>query len=188
MADYAISSANLSAIESGLRAINNNLGTLNVNAKISGTGYINNGTTMSVASGKEIGKTVTVENDFNNLSGTITNAGTIRNLNNTMLRSTCGYVINTGIIGTEAQVAALANEPSKNAGRYHSFVWRPFPTLRRDYPLSIPSNPALSSVPSNQSNNFPCSAYTSPADRGNASRPKRGRYPRYRTRRAASGS
>ena len=94
----------------------NNLGTLNVNAKISGTGYINNGTTMSVASGKEIVKTVTVENDFNNLSGTITNAGTIRNLNNTMLRSTCGYVINTGIIGTEAQVAALANEPSKNAG------------------------------------------------------------------------
>lgn len=29
MADYAISSANLSAIENGLRAINNNLGTLN---------------------------------------------------------------------------------------------------------------------------------------------------------------
>lgn len=34
MADYAISSANLSAIESGLRAINNNLGTLNNNLKV----------------------------------------------------------------------------------------------------------------------------------------------------------
>lgn len=94
----------------------NNLGTLNVNAKVSGSGTINNGFTMSVASGKEIVKGVTVKNDFNNLSGTITNAGTIRNLNNTMLASTWGYVINTGIIGTEAQVAALANEPSKNAG------------------------------------------------------------------------
>ena len=34
MADYAISSANLSAIESGLRAINNNLGTLNNNLEV----------------------------------------------------------------------------------------------------------------------------------------------------------
>lgn len=34
MADYAISSANLSAIESGLRAINNNLGTLNDNLEV----------------------------------------------------------------------------------------------------------------------------------------------------------
>ena len=34
MADYAISSANLSAIESGLRAFNNNLGTLNNNLKV----------------------------------------------------------------------------------------------------------------------------------------------------------
>ena len=34
MGDYAISSANLSAIESGLRAINNNLGTLNNNLKV----------------------------------------------------------------------------------------------------------------------------------------------------------
>lgn len=34
MADYAISSANLSAIENGLRAINNNLGTLNNNIEV----------------------------------------------------------------------------------------------------------------------------------------------------------
>ena len=34
MADYAISSANLSAIEDGLRAINNNLGTLNNNLEV----------------------------------------------------------------------------------------------------------------------------------------------------------
>lgn len=34
MADYAISSANLSAIENGLRAINNNLGTLNNNLEV----------------------------------------------------------------------------------------------------------------------------------------------------------
>ena len=95
-----------------------NLGTLNVNGKISGTSTISNGADMTVASGKEIVAGVTVKNDFNNLSGTITNAGTIRNLNNTILLAynTCGYVINTGIIGTEAQVAQLASEPSKNAG------------------------------------------------------------------------
>ena len=34
MVDYAISSANLSAIENGLRAINNNLGTLNTNIEV----------------------------------------------------------------------------------------------------------------------------------------------------------
>lgn len=36
MADYAISSANLSAIENGLNAINRNLGTLNNNLKVIG--------------------------------------------------------------------------------------------------------------------------------------------------------
>lgn len=95
-----------------------NYGTLSVNAKVnvnSGTPAINNYATMVVASGKEIVKGVKVTNgDAVNFEypGVITNAGTIRNLNNTEM----GAVVNTGIIGTEAQVAQLAVELSVNAG------------------------------------------------------------------------
>ena len=95
-----------------------NYGTLNVNGKVnvnSGSPVINNYATMTVASGKEIVKGVNVTNgDVVNFiyAGVITNAGTIRNLNNTEM----GAVTNTGIIGTEAQVAQLTGEPSKNAG------------------------------------------------------------------------
>ena len=95
-----------------------NYGTLSVNAKVnvnSGTPAINNYATMVVASGKEIVKGVKVTNgDAVNFEypGVITNAGAIRNLNNTEM----GAVVNTGIIGTEAQVAQLVAEPSVNAG------------------------------------------------------------------------
>lgn len=97
-----------------------NYGTLNVNAKVSGNSKsIKNYSQMNVAAGKEIVKDVKVVNGDPNIAfGTITNAGMIRRLTNTVGIAACGYVINTGIIGTEASVGDLAtNEESVNHGR-----------------------------------------------------------------------
>lgn len=94
-----------------------NYGTLNVNAKVAGTAAINNCYVMNVAAGKEITANVTVANGKNNAFGTITNAGMIRKLNNPVGSVAYGYVVNTGIIGTEASVANLTSEPSENFGR-----------------------------------------------------------------------
>lgn len=96
-----------------------NYGTLNVNAKVASTAAItiNNCYVMNVAAGKEITANVTVTNGKNNALGTITNAGMIRNLNNPVGSVAYGYVVNTGIIGTEASVANLTSEPSENFGR-----------------------------------------------------------------------
>ena len=56
--------------------------------------------------------------DSNIAFGTITNAGMIRRLVNPIGIGAYGYVINTGIIGTEASVGDLAtNEESVNHGR-----------------------------------------------------------------------
>lgn len=101
----------------------NNYGTLNVNAKVSGSSvYIYNCSQMNVAAGKEIVKDVKVVNGNTTIAvyGTITNAGIIRNLSNIkdLTNGACGYVINTGIIGKEASVGDLAtNENSVNNGR-----------------------------------------------------------------------
>lgn len=99
-----------------------NYGTLNVNAKVSVSGsslYIKNYSQMNVAAGKEIVNGVKVQNGDPNIAfGTITNAGMIRRLVNLVGNAACGYVINTGIIGTEASVGDLAtNENSVNHGR-----------------------------------------------------------------------
>lgn len=99
-----------------------NYGTLNVNAKVSVSGssvYIKNYSQMNVAAGKEIVNGVKVQNGDPNIAfGTITNAGMIRRLVNPVGNAACGYVINTGIIGTEASVGDLAtNENSVNHGR-----------------------------------------------------------------------
>lgn len=98
-----------------------NYGTLNVNAKVSGSIglYIKNYSQMNVAAGKEIVKDVKVMNGAADIAfGTITNAGMIRKLVNPVGNAACGYVINTGIIGTEASVGDLAtNEESVNHGR-----------------------------------------------------------------------
>lgn len=101
----------------------NNYGTLNVNAKVSGSSvYINNCSQMNVAAGKEIVKNVKVVNGNTTIAvyGTITNAGIIRTLSNIkdLTNGACGYVINTGIIGKEASVGELGtNENSVNNGR-----------------------------------------------------------------------
>lgn len=101
-----------------------NYGTLNVNAKVSGSSglYIKNYSQMNVAAGKEIVKNVKVVNGNTTIAvyGTITNAGIIRTLSNIkdLTNGACGYVINTGIIGTEASVGELGtNENSVNNGR-----------------------------------------------------------------------
>ncbi|WP_139247648.1 autotransporter outer membrane beta-barrel domain-containing protein [Mediterranea massiliensis] len=100
-----------------------NYGTLNVNAKVSVSNglylYIKNYSQMNVAAGKEIVENVKVMNGDSNIAfGTITNAGMIRRLVNPVGNAACGYVINTGIIGTEASVGDLAtNENSVNHGR-----------------------------------------------------------------------
>ena len=100
-----------------------NYGTLNVNAKVSGSSvYINNCSQMNVAAGKEIVKDVKVVNGNTTIAvyGTITNAGIIRTLSNIkdLTNGACGYVINTGIIGKEASVGELGtNENSVNNGR-----------------------------------------------------------------------
>lgn len=98
-----------------------NYGTLNVNAKVSSSSnlYIKNYSQMNVAAGKEIVKNVKVMNGAADIAfGTITNAGMIRRLVNPVGNVACGYVINTGIIGTEASVGDLAtNEESVNHGR-----------------------------------------------------------------------
>lgn len=97
-----------------------NYGTLNVNAKVSGSSVsITNYSQMNVAAGKEIVKDVKVVNGKAGIAfGTITNAGMIRRLANPVGNAACGYVINTGIIGTEASVGELGtNEYSVNNGR-----------------------------------------------------------------------
>lgn len=97
-----------------------NYGTLNVNAKVSGSSVsITNYSQMNVAAGKEIVKDVKVVNGAAGIAfGTITNAGMIRRLANPIGIGAYGYVINTGIIGTEASVGDLAtNENSVNNGR-----------------------------------------------------------------------
>lgn len=100
-----------------------NYGTLNVNAKVSVSNglylYIKNYSQMNVAAGKEIVKNVKVMNGDSNIAfGTITNAGMICRLVNPIGIGAYGYVINTGIIGTEASVGDLAtNEESVNHGR-----------------------------------------------------------------------
>lgn len=98
-----------------------NYGTLNVNAKVSDdteSMSIKNYSQMNVAAGKEIKGVKVVNGDPNIAFGTITNAGMIRRLTNTVGIAACGYVINTGIIGTEASVGDLAtNEKSVNRGR-----------------------------------------------------------------------
>lgn len=102
-----------------------NYGTLNVNAKVSVSSglylYIYNYSQMNVAAGKEIVENVKVMNGdpITNIAfGTITNAGMIRRLVNPIGIGAYGYVINTGIIGTEASVGDLAtNEESVNHGR-----------------------------------------------------------------------
>lgn len=100
-----------------------NYGTLNVNAKVSGSSVsITNCSQMNVAAGKEIVKNVKVVNGNTTIAvyGTITNAGIIRTLSNIkdLTNGACGYVINTGIIGKEASVGELGtNENSVNNGR-----------------------------------------------------------------------
>lgn len=100
-----------------------NYGTLNVNAKVSGSSVsITNCSQMNVAAGKEIVKNVKVVNGNTTIAvyGTITNAGIIRTLSNIkdLTNGACGYVINTGIIGKEASVGELGtNENSVNHGR-----------------------------------------------------------------------
>lgn len=102
-----------------------NYGTLNVNAKVSVSSglylYIYNYSQMNVAAGKEIVENVKVMNGdpITNIAfGTITNAGMIRRLVNPIGIGAYGYVINTGIIGTEASVGDLeTNEESVNHGR-----------------------------------------------------------------------
>lgn len=98
-----------------------NYGTLNVNAKVNGSSgvYIKNYSQMNVAAGKEIVAGVKVVNGDSNIAfGTITNAGMIRRLVNPMGNGAYGYVVNTGIIGTEASVGdLLTNENSINNGR-----------------------------------------------------------------------
>lgn len=101
----------------------NNYGTLNVNAKVSGSSVsIYNCSQMNVAAGKEIVENVKVVNGNTTIAvyGTITNAGIIRTLSNikNLTNGACGYVINTGIIGKEASVGELGtNENSVNHGR-----------------------------------------------------------------------
>lgn len=98
-----------------------NYGTLNVNAKVSDdteSMYIKNYSQMNVAAGKEVKGVKVVNGDAGIAFGTITNAGMIRRLVNPVGNAACGYVINTGIIGTEASVGDLAtNENSVNNGR-----------------------------------------------------------------------
>lgn len=98
-----------------------NYGTLNVNAKVSDdteSMSIKNYSQMNVAAGKEIKGVKVVNGDLNIAFGTITNAGMIRRLVNPVGNAACGYVINTGIIGTEASVDELGtNEKSVNNGR-----------------------------------------------------------------------
>ncbi len=98
-----------------------NYGTLNVNAKVSDdtkSMYIKNYSQMNVAAGKEVKDVKVVNGDAGIAFGTITNAGMIRRLVNPVGNAACGYVINTGIIGTEASVGELGtNENSVNNGR-----------------------------------------------------------------------
>lgn len=98
-----------------------NYGTLNVNAKVSDdteSMYIKNYSQMNVAAGKEVKDVKVVNGDAGIAFGTITNAGMIRRLVNPVGNAACGYVINTGIIGTEASVGDLeTNENSVNNGR-----------------------------------------------------------------------
>jgi len=91
-----------------------NNGTLNINTKLEEVMTINNQANgvMNVATGKELTADVAVVNKNNGSSytATINNAGIIRNLTNSK------NVINTGVIGTAAQVEELNIEISVNNG------------------------------------------------------------------------
>lgn len=120
MSDATLNIASNLTGSNALTADIENYGTLNVNAKVDGNSIsIKNYSLMNVAVGKEIFKDVKVVNGEANIAfGTITNAGMIRRLSNPVDIAACGYVVNTGIIGTEASVGELGtNENSVNYGR-----------------------------------------------------------------------
>lgn len=95
-----------------------NYGTLNVNNNAKGIA-IKNYATMSVVAGKTIAAATTVTNGLPwSYVGTIENAGTIKNLQNTAY----GIVNNTGVIGTADLAANLSAEPSNNAGTINNNV------------------------------------------------------------------
>lgn len=122
MSDATLNIASNLTGNNALAADIENHGTLNVNANVTAAAQnVKNYSLMNVAAGKEIGANVMVTNgDATIAFGTITNAGMIRNLVNPANAVACGYVVNTGIIGTEASADELAAAPSINQGRINN--------------------------------------------------------------------
>ncbi len=94
-----------------------NYGTLNVKNTVKTTGEIYNYAAMTIAAGKSVATQIN-----NGLAyayvGTIENAGTIKDLQN----SSYGVVYNTGVIGTANLANLLNNELSNNSGTINNNV------------------------------------------------------------------
>lgn len=95
-----------------------NYGTLNINNHVNG-GTIKNYGAMAVTAGKTILAAADVQNGLPwSYVGTIENAGTIKNLQN----SSYGIVNNTGVVGTADLADELYDEASYNAGTINNNV------------------------------------------------------------------